>query len=220
MGWRLQFHVRESMRPRGVVRGLLLNGSCHHITSRLLTSARASRLRVCLSPLRPLQPVVGDWQQRVKHAKRQQRVDAAAAAAAVSGAEPAAAQATAAGAGSAAAAAAAGASRAGKPDLDALSEGLPSGWRAMWDATHARMYYGNIDTQASTGGRACGAAAAPPGLSHAASLTGREVGQGLQRCQAAAAVHRWHTSPARLLNRGRAVAPATAQPALPAGAPA
>lgn len=94
-------------------------------------------------------PVVGDWQQRVKHAKRQQRLDAAAAAAAaaVSGAEPAAAQATAAAAGSAAAAAAAGASRAGKPDLDALSEGLPSGWRAMWDATHARVYYGNIDTQ-------------------------------------------------------------------------
>lgn len=157
MGWRLQVNVRDSTRPRAVVRGLVAERflSPLHLPACPFCVCLTS---TCMPPaLRPLQPVVGDWQQRVKHAKRQQRLDAAAAAAAaaVSGAEPAAAQATAAAAGSAAAAAAAGASRAGKPDLDALSEGLPSGWRAMWDATHARVYYGNIDTQASTGGRAC-----------------------------------------------------------------
>ncbi len=95
-------------------------------------------------PLRP-QPVVGDWQQRVKQAKRHQRADAAAAAAAAASAASAATQAKAA-AGSAPAAAAA---RGTKPDLDALSEGLPSGWRAMWDATHSRVYFGNLETQAS-----------------------------------------------------------------------
>ena len=89
-----------------------------------------------------LQPVVGDWQQRVKQAKRHQRADAAAAAASAASAAT---QAKAA-AGSAPAAAAA---RGTKPDLDALSEGLPSGWRAMWDATHSRVYFGNLETQAS-----------------------------------------------------------------------
>lgn len=113
-----------------------------------------------------VQPVVGDWQQRVKQAKRQQRSSdaAAAATAAAAAAEPAAQAKAVAGSGPAAAAA-----RGGKPDLDALSEGLPSGWRAMWDATHSRVYYGNLDTQASMLGFWCSPLrCAPPAVPHAA----------------------------------------------------
>lgn len=32
------------------------------------------------------------------------------------------------------------------PDLDALSAGLPDGWRAMWDASSKGIYYGNLHT--------------------------------------------------------------------------
>ncbi|EFJ43274.1 hypothetical protein VOLCADRAFT_106914 [Volvox carteri f. nagariensis] len=34
-----------------------------------------------------------------------------------------------------------------KPDLDALSAGLPSGWRAMWDKNSGDVYYGNMTTR-------------------------------------------------------------------------
>lgn len=35
------------------------------------------------------------------------------------------------------------------PDLDALSVGLPYGWRAVWDASRDAVYYGNSETQAT-----------------------------------------------------------------------
>ncbi len=34
-----------------------------------------------------------------------------------------------------------------KPDLDALSAGLPPGWRAMWDKSSGDVYYGNLATK-------------------------------------------------------------------------
>lgn len=93
-----------------------------------------------------LQPVLGDWQERVKLAKRQKRGEGAAAAAAAASAQqhasPAAAE---------AAEPEPAAADGGRPDLDALSEGLEPGWRAMWDKTHKRVYWGNLETQASWG---------------------------------------------------------------------
>lgn len=38
---------------------------------------------------------------------------------------------------------------ASMPDLDALSAGLPEGWRAMWDVSSCGLYYGNLVTQAT-----------------------------------------------------------------------
>jgi hypothetical protein len=35
------------------------------------------------------------------------------------------------------------------PDVDALSVGLPYGWRAIYDAASGGVYYGNIETQAT-----------------------------------------------------------------------
>ncbi len=35
----------------------------------------------------------------------------------------------------------------GKPDLAALSKGLPEGWRAMWDAASGDVYFGNLGTK-------------------------------------------------------------------------
>lgn len=109
-----------------------------------------------------LQPVVGDWRQRVKQPtkgakKRQQQegsaaATAGAAAAAAAAAAPAGTQSSApAAAGASTVGPAPGGSDAAMPDLDALSEGLPPGWRAMWDKTHRRVYFGNLDTQASWG---------------------------------------------------------------------
>ncbi len=34
-----------------------------------------------------------------------------------------------------------------RPDLAALSVGLPTGWRAMWDAATGDIYYGSLDQQ-------------------------------------------------------------------------
>ncbi|GFR46642.1 hypothetical protein Agub_g8253, partial [Astrephomene gubernaculifera] len=34
-----------------------------------------------------------------------------------------------------------------RPDLDALSAGLPAGWRAMWDKGSGDVYYGNLTTR-------------------------------------------------------------------------
>ena len=45
---------------------------------------------------------------------------------------------------------------AGKPDLAALSVGLPEGWKAMWDRSSKQTYYGNLSTKvrATLAGRA------------------------------------------------------------------
>ncbi len=99
-----------------------------------------------------LQPVVGDWRERLKQGKTQRQAQDVAApvdAGPTQAAGP--------GASSASGGGASGtvASSAGHdvPDLDALSEGLPPGWRAMWDTTHRRLYFGNLATQASLGRR-------------------------------------------------------------------
>ena len=34
-----------------------------------------------------------------------------------------------------------------KADLDKRSVGLPTGWRALWDATQKAVYYGNTSTK-------------------------------------------------------------------------
>lgn len=39
---------------------------------------------------------------------------------------------------------------AAKPDLKALSAGLPEGWRAMWDKSSGSVYYGNLSTKETT----------------------------------------------------------------------
>lgn len=136
------------------------------------------------APLPTVQPVVGDWQQRVKQAKRQQRSEAAAAAGAAQAA--AATQPTAETAG-------------GKPDLDALSQGLPDGWRAMWDAGHSRVYFGNLQTQA----RVQQGGAAEPCLAPTPAAATRA--HGLRACT------RSHLLPACML----AQQPASPPPCLP-----
>lgn len=40
-------------------------------------------------------------------------------------------------------------STAAKPDLEALTAGLPAGWRAMWDKSSGDVYYGNTGTRVS-----------------------------------------------------------------------
>ena len=90
-------------------------------------------------------------QQEQRHQEQHPEAAAAAAAAAAGSDEeeveepPAAASAP-----TAAAAVAAAAAYDGMPDLDALSEGLPPGWRAMWDKTHRLAYYGHLQTKVST----------------------------------------------------------------------
>jgi hypothetical protein len=37
-----------------------------------------------------------------------------------------------------------------KPDLKALSEGLPDGWKAMWDKDSGEVFYGNPKTKQTT----------------------------------------------------------------------
>ncbi|GAB4822424.1 hypothetical protein N2152v2_009470 [Parachlorella kessleri] len=63
-------------------------------------------------------PVVGDWRDKIKQAKPERKRKKKAKDAAVE-----------------------------SPDLDALSEGLPGGWRAMYDKGSQRVYYGNTKTQ-------------------------------------------------------------------------
>ncbi|KAK9818113.1 hypothetical protein WJX72_007317 [[Myrmecia] bisecta] len=77
------------------------------------------------------QPVAGDWRSKVQSAKKRGKADAKEAAA--DSESP------------------AGSSKAGqKPDLDALSKGLPAGWRAMWDKASGDVYYGNLTTKATS----------------------------------------------------------------------
>ncbi|PSC75027.1 formin-binding 4-like isoform X2 [Micractinium conductrix] len=97
-------------------------------------------------------PLAGDWRERVKPDKPGRKLprppsgggdvaggegDAAAAAAAAKPASR----------GAAAAKAKAAGSCDGVPDLDALSEGLPSGWRAMWDKSRKMVYFGHLASQ-------------------------------------------------------------------------
>lgn len=95
--------------------------------------------------------MVGDWRERLKQGTPQQRRQAQGSGAPAEAAD----------ARDAAPSASSAPSGAGHnvPDLDALSEGLPPGWRAMWDKTHKRLYYGNLATQASAPG---GAEGIPP----------------------------------------------------------
>ena len=39
------------------------------------------------------------------------------------------------------------ASKASRPDLEALAQGLPAGWRPMWDKASSSVYYGNLATK-------------------------------------------------------------------------
>lgn len=94
-------------------------------------------------------PVVGDWRQQIKQRRSGAGggggASAMAAASAAQAAAAAPADASAAGGGGAEEAAEAG----GMPDLDALSAGLPDGWRAMWSDAHQRLYYGHLHSKAS-----------------------------------------------------------------------
>ena len=96
-------------------------------------------------------PHLQAWMRQLGLAPKPKAAPAAAAAAAAGSDEeeveepPAAASAP-----TAAAAVAAAAAYDGMPDLDALSEGLPPGWRAMWDKTHRLAYYGHLQTKVST----------------------------------------------------------------------
>lgn len=40
-----------------------------------------------------------------------------------------------------------------KPDLEALSVGLPPGWKALWDKKSGEIYYGNPSTKVGKAGR-------------------------------------------------------------------
>ena len=89
-----------------------------------------------------LQPLAGDWRQRVKAAQRRERAS-----------EP-----VGSGAGkparAAAAAAAPGGAGAAAPDLAALSAGLPPGWKAVLDKASGDVYYGNPATKVGESGPA------------------------------------------------------------------
>ena len=93
-------------------------------------------------PCPRLQPLFGDWRQQVKRRRGDADAEvpdtAAAAVATTAAAEQ-----------RSTAADTSAAASAGPPDLDGLSAGLPEGWRAMWDAGHKRVYYGNLSTKAS-----------------------------------------------------------------------
>lgn len=78
------------------------------------------------------QPLAGDWRDRVKGGGGAK----GAVAAAVKKAAP-------------KQAAAAPVTYVEKPDLDALSAGLPPGWKALWDKTSKEIYYGCKATKVS-----------------------------------------------------------------------
>ncbi|KAK9806530.1 hypothetical protein WJX73_007844 [Symbiochloris irregularis] len=93
-----------------------------------------------------LQPLTGDWREKVRAAKVQskskpgqhetkQEPKSKAAAAATK------------------APLVAAAAPDGRPDLAALTLGLPEGWRAMWDKHSNDVYYGNLSTKETTWAR-------------------------------------------------------------------
>lgn len=86
---------------------------------------------LCLSHVQPLS---GDWRQKVKAVAAAGSSPAAAASSPPAGSPPAAVEATPAAASS-------------KPDLAALSEGLSTNWKALWDKTSGEVYYGNVNTK-------------------------------------------------------------------------
>ncbi|XP_007020416.2 PREDICTED: uncharacterized protein LOC18593232 isoform X1 [Theobroma cacao] len=73
------------------------------------------------------QPLGGDWREKVKRRRAQQKAKEAAetpAEVVPDGNE--------------------------QPDLDELSRDLPSGWQAYWDETSKQVYYGNVNTSETT----------------------------------------------------------------------
>ncbi|KXZ54170.1 hypothetical protein GPECTOR_5g267 [Gonium pectorale] len=56
-----------------------------------------------------------------------------------------------------------------RPDLDALSAGLPAGWRAMWDKGSGDVYYGNLTTKVRARRRAASTPKGREGEMRAAS---------------------------------------------------
>ncbi len=88
-----------------------------------------------------MQPLAGDWRQKLvakEEAKAAKKAKKAAKAAGASAATSTAA---------APAAPAYPTNSKTKPDLAALSKGLPPGWRAMWDAASGDIYYGCPSTK-------------------------------------------------------------------------
>ena len=83
-----------------------------------------------------MQPLAVDWRAKLKASKSKtarREAKAAARSAAAEASSSAATQPTPA--------------ATGKPDLAALSKGLPEGWRAMWDAASGDVYFGNLGTK-------------------------------------------------------------------------
>ena len=76
-----------------------------------------------------LQPLAVDWREKIKAAKGR---PAEAPKAAAPKAKP--------------------VKYASKPDLDALSGGLPPGWKALWDKQSGEVYYGNPTTKVGKAG--------------------------------------------------------------------
>lgn len=153
-----------------------------------------------------MQPLAGDWRERVKPDKPGRKLprppsgggdvaggegDAAAAAAAAKPASR----------GAAAAKAKAAGSCDGVPDLDALSEGLPSGWRAMWDKSRKMVYFGHLASQVGTGRCATSALARPSAHAPLASSTAALQ----EQTASAAALQQW--APVRLPACGHCCAP-------------
>ena len=89
-----------------------------------------------------VQPLAVDWRDKIKGNRKTSQSSSASASTSPS---PSAAQHT--GSADAAADNAASLTADGKPDLDLLSEGLPAGWRAMWDRNTGDIYYGNLNTR-------------------------------------------------------------------------
>lgn len=77
-----------------------------------------------------LQPLAMDWREKIKAAKGR---PAEAPKAVTPKAEP--------------------VKYASKPNLEALSVGLPSGWKALWDKQSREIFYGNPTTKVGKAGR-------------------------------------------------------------------
>ena len=71
-----------------------------------------------------MQPVAGDWRSKVKAAAK--KAGAPQAEKQLESTAP---------------------PKDGRPDLAALTAGLPAGWKAMWDKASKDVYYGNPSTK-------------------------------------------------------------------------
>lgn len=93
-----------------------------------------------------LQPLAVDWREKLKATRKGSKKGSSASSSpdpAPSAAQPQPAQSSS----ESAQAAELAMTADGKPNLELLSQGLPAGWRAMWDKNTGDIYYGNLKSR-------------------------------------------------------------------------